>query len=1426
MARRVIVFWMVMMLVAGSVPAAWAQDAPPEDPAAEETAPPAAEPEAEVPPAEVPEVVTEPAQALPAEEPPADPPAETTEALADPATGVDSTVPPTPTPTATLAVALPSIGSAESSEATITPTATMASEYELFSVDNVLRNCPWVDNYPYLRNDRTSLNNRCEYTSVDATLTATGSYSGSHRGSRWEVSTLPGADLTLTESIGSNYTYPTIWCINPRTNETIRQSSGFSITFSTTEPGHWLCDWYNFERQPGEYQLNVYHHVCPAVETRPSWDRDLSELLDECTVQGPGTSDATFTVWLEDSGVLEQGSGGVVSATVPVGGVMVSIETAARYAEPWSDYSKHVCMFNSSEPSGQYAAIGDGTIQINGNSDDVVTCHWFHVAPPEAPDTGSADAVDIDSTDDLPAMTYFVNLDAHLCLADESVDYMSLTVEELLGACTLDPAPLDFNASGGYNSPLAGTSWSFSADALTATTLTELNWRGYGTPIVACGQPGVPPTIEYPADRTITVTAPPYGTVSCDWFDIALAESDPEGAGRFSHNHATQMCPGEGLLNAQALTLHGLLDVCDEEIEDTGDFAFITSFGDDESHRDNATTGSFSNPPGQVNIRYQFPGHLLVVLVACESPGVYGPSVMEPFHNQVTLTGDAGEEAACRWFLAPRVDDDVNALIPFEIETFECELPLLPPAAEFTTSAWRCTPTSRAVTLSVTAAEWPATSMSMSDGHPFVMVVPAGSQLSIVETDVPASYEQHAVACWTDMLDGGQDRTDFAYISAGEPFDFTVDQATAAGCVWYDITILPPTGITTPTDDATPPSTPDATPSDIGTQLDAPSNDATPPSTPNADEPAQYTVSVLAHTCPPGMAPDLDAASYMTGCAPAGAGLGFRLTHAGGAALGDTDEMGTVNWTGIPGGAAAIQHHRPLDIQQTLVSCGDSGDLITATGGYWQLDLPAATDHVTCDLFNIPGGTASITVHTRACPPHSRAELTDVCAIDTNGITFTMQGSSTSLSATTGEAGNGAATFALAPGTYTIVESVPAGVADVFVLGCSGQSLGEIRPTPLSDTETLTITVASGDEVDCTWVNVRVPDPAMGDLVVVAKHCWTTEFVSDIDCEIDERGVTFDLLRWEGAWTPLGASTTDAYGTVAWRGIPPALYWVDPQDAAWCHIDSDRLSADGASLDVTGGQETVVTIYTCAEDARSYGKPPAKTPTKYPNTGVPTQPGNGSTLPGMAATGAGLVLSRRRFLAMTGASLLAFRASDGDLAAQDADATPTTLCLGDAPDPDSGLPCARGAVPAHVRIPAIDVDAPIEILEVVGGEMQQPTDEVHVAWYKESARLGERGNIHLAGHLNWWGVPEAVFFALDTLAEGDEVVILDEDGTEFTYTVEWSRQESNLEPPSDDALGMTPYQALTLITCSGAWNTDMDEYDRRTVVRARRSPSD
>jgi LPXTG-site transpeptidase (sortase) family protein len=117
--------------------------------------------------------------------------------------------------------------------------------------------------------------------------------------------------------------------------------------------------------------------------------------------------------------------------------------------------------------------------------------------------------------------------------------------------------------------------------------------------------------------------------------------------------------------------------------------------------------------------------------------------------------------------------------------------------------------------------------------------------------------------------------------------------------------------------------------------------------------------------------------------------------------------------------------------------------------------------------------------------------------------------------------------------------------------------------------------------------------------------------------------------------------------------------------------------------------------------------------------------------------------------------------------------------------------------------------------------MQEPTTADIVSWYKETSRLGEPGNIVIAGHLNYWGDPEGVFFDLAALEEGDIVTLTGPDGAAWQYQVTWTEEVSTETLPTD-VTGPTEVESLTLITCSGEWNAAASEYDHRTVVRAER----
>jgi sortase (surface protein transpeptidase) len=598
---------------------------------------------------------------------------------------------------------------------------------------------------------------------------------------------------------------------------------------------------------------------------------------------------------------------------------------------------------------------------------------------------------------------------------------------------------------------------------------------------------------------------------------------------------------------------------------------------------------------------------------------------------------------------------------------------------------------------------------------------------------------------------------------------------------------------------------------------------------PEDDDPGN-TVTVNKYTCPSWVNPETDI--LLDACAPGGDGIPFTFVDGNGmhpAAV----SGGSITWTDVvigTEGELQVIEDIPAGYGDPWVVC--DGILMASAGGFV---IPNPGDarpfHVECDWFNIALDDAALAVVKHTCEPgyDLRAAGADPmadCPDLTDGVDFRITGMGADMTSTTGDAGTGMVQFGgLDPGDYTLTETVPAGTASSFVLDCYGNDLGAVRPYPLAAGDTLDVTLHAGEVVTCHWFNV--PEIPGAGMTVVKYLCAGESFEHEVDCEIYEDGVTFDLVVRDGdAWVNVATATTNDHGTIAWSGLEPGHYWLSEHDGEWCHIASAHLSEDSTGIAIEESDEAVVKVYNCGAEP---GKP-GETPTKFPDTGVPPA-GEGAGGPGSlpAASLAGLLalpLSRRRLaalaVALPAAGVVGHAvAQDDEQTIEPADGTagppsaPASLCL---PSSDGG--CERGPVPAALRIGAIGVDAPVEVLETVAGEMQQPTDETHVAWYKETARLGEAGNMVFAGHLNWWGVPEAVFYNLASLGTGDEVVVEGADGRAWTFAVEWVRQLSATEPPGEDVLGATSLPAVTLITCGGEWDSATSAYDSRTVVRA------
>lgn len=163
-----------------------------------------------------------------------------------------------------------------------------------------------------------------------------------------------------------------------------------------------------------------------------------------------------------------------------------------------------------------------------------------------------------------------------------------------------------------------------------------------------------------------------------------------------------------------------------------------------------------------------------------------------------------------------------------------------------------------------------------------------------------------------------------------------------------------------------------------------------------------------------------------------------------------------------------------------------------------------------------------------------------------------------------------------------------------------------------------------------------------------------------------------------------------------------------------------------------------------------------------------------------------------------------------------------------APSPTPAPPVdpPLGSTPFQIIIPSIGVEATVNAFGLDANAVPEvPRNGQEVAWYDWSAEPGTGSNAVLAGHVTWGGA--GVFYYLDQLSDGDEILLRSGDGAELSYVVD----ESFLVDPADpSALGVmapTEDDTITVITCGGAYSPTGGrfggEYSDRRIVRARLS---
>lgn len=142
----------------------------------------------------------------------------------------------------------------------------------------------------------------------------------------------------------------------------------------------------------------------------------------------------------------------------------------------------------------------------------------------------------------------------------------------------------------------------------------------------------------------------------------------------------------------------------------------------------------------------------------------------------------------------------------------------------------------------------------------------------------------------------------------------------------------------------------------------------------------------------------------------------------------------------------------------------------------------------------------------------------------------------------------------------------------------------------------------------------------------------------------------------------------------------------------------------------------------------------------------------------------------------------------------------------------------EGIVPASIEIPALDVNTEIEkVGRLKNGQMGVPKGFDTVGWFGDGAKPGAPGNAVMAGHVDSKTGP-AVFYKLEGLNNGDEVIVKDIGGKTLTFVVTGKEKYDRKTAPVESIFDYSYGSKLNLITCTGSFNRDEGTHEERLVV--------
>lgn len=140
-------------------------------------------------------------------------------------------------------------------------------------------------------------------------------------------------------------------------------------------------------------------------------------------------------------------------------------------------------------------------------------------------------------------------------------------------------------------------------------------------------------------------------------------------------------------------------------------------------------------------------------------------------------------------------------------------------------------------------------------------------------------------------------------------------------------------------------------------------------------------------------------------------------------------------------------------------------------------------------------------------------------------------------------------------------------------------------------------------------------------------------------------------------------------------------------------------------------------------------------------------------------------------------------------------------------------------IPELIKIPKINVSAKVEQVGLDEKRaMDVPKEANNAGWYNLGVKPGEAGNAVIDGHLDKESGAPAVFWDVDKLQVGDKIIIVDDKGTERTFSVVKKAEYPYNDFPLQEVFGHSSKSMLNLISCNGKWNSQTHNYSHRTVI--------